>query len=427
MTSRALAEWHPLRRVALRPPQIEAFFGLLEPYAALYERVFSLKGARREHAALAAALRSGFGVRVEDLDGLLAGAAARRPSVARELRARAAGAVSFRGPGATRARREFRQTIRQLDPEQLLEVLVLRPEFRFLRSGGARALRSSATVREPLTNLFFLRDQQALTDRGIVLGRPATPQRRAEVEITGFVWRSAGLRPLSPIRRGTFEGGDFLPAGDFALVGTGERTNAVGVRELLAGGLGFDEVGVVHRPRHPLLDRRDAMVNMHLDTYLNFPGEGIAVGHRGMLERARVDLYRRDGGAYRRAGTTRLAAYLERTRGFRLVEISTLEQLCYATNFLTIRDRSLVVPDVGRNARQVLANLARLAAAAPRRYGRLHRRALEEYRRLGPSRSFFPHRPEVAALGLESVRVPLANLTGAFGGAHCLSAVLARG
>ncbi|MHB8351939.1 MAG: arginine deiminase family protein [Thermoplasmata archaeon] len=426
MSPHARAEWHPLRRVALRAPQMEAFFGLLEPYAALYERVFSLKEARREHAALVAALRAGFGVRVEDLDDLLARAAERRAGVARELRSRAAAAVTFRGPGASRARREFDQTLRQLDPEQLIETLVLRPEFRFVRSAGARAVRSFATLRQPLTNLFFLRDQQALTDRGLVLGRPATPQRRPEVDLTGFVWRSSGMRPLAPIRRGTFEGGDFLPAGAFALVGLGDRTNATGVRELLAGGLGFDEVGVVHRPRHPLLSARDAMVNMHLDTYLNFPGEGIAVGHRGMLERARVDLYRRDGGIYRPAGTTHLLGYLERTRGFRLVEISTLEQLCYATNFLTIRDRSVVVPDVGGNARKVLANLARLAAAAPRRYGRLHERAAEEYRQLGGSGRFFPFRRELRDIGLESVRVPLANLTGAFGGAHCLTAVLAR-
>ncbi|MGI0053386.1 MAG: arginine deiminase family protein [Thermoplasmata archaeon] len=424
MTPRARAEWHPLRRVALRAPQIEAFFGLLEPYAALYERVFSLAGARREHARLAEVLRADLGVRVEDLDGLLARSAAARPSVARELIDRATSAVKFRGPGATRARREFNETLRGLDLEQVIETLVLRPEFRFLRSRGARAIRSYPTLREPLTNLFFLRDQQALTDRGIVLGRPAKPQRRAEADLTGFVWRAAGERPLTPIRRGTFEGGDFLPAGDFALVGLGDRTDAIGVRELLAGGLGFDEVAVVHRPGHPLLPRPDAMVTMHLDTYLNFAGEGIAVGQRELLALARVDRYRREGGAYRPAGSTRLLPYLEGERGFRLVGISTLEQLCYATNFLTVRDGSVVVPDVARNARRVLSNLTRIARRDPRRYGALAEQARRDHRRLDGR--FFPDRPEARTLGLESVRVPLENLTGAYGGAHCLTAVLGR-
>lgn len=427
MTARARAEWHPLRRVVVRAPQTEAFFGLLEPYASLYERVFSLRRARREHEELAETLRSGFGVQVQYLDQLLLQAAGRHAEVARELEARAVATVRFRGPGAARARREFRESVHQLDREQLVETLVLSPEVRFERERGARSVESFTTLRQPLTNLFFLRDQQAVTDRGIVLGRLAKPQRRGETALTGFVWRASGERPVAPVERGTFEGGDFLPAGEFALVGTGDRTNATGVRELLAAGLGFDEVGVVHQPRHPLLDRADAMVNMHLDTYLNFPGDGVAVGYREMLEGARVDVYLRDSGAYHRSHTTRLLPYLERAHGFRVIGISTLEQLCYASNFLTIRDRSIVVPDVAKNAEKVLANLQRVAERFPHRYHRLFVRAAKEFGELRSEGRFFPHKLEAHDAGLASVQVPLENLTGAFGGAHCLTAVLERG
>jgi arginine deiminase len=427
MAARARAEWHPLRRVVVRPPRIEGFFGLLEPYAALYERVFSLRRARREHAELVETLRGHFGVRVQNLDDMLVEAAGRHRAVAEELLARAVRAVGFRGPGAVRAAREFAETARRLDREQLFETLVLSPEIRFVRHRGARSVASYTTLREPLTNLFFLRDQQAVTDRGIVLGRPAKPQRRAEAELTGFVWRATGEKPIGRVERGTFEGGDFLPAGEFALLGTGDRTNATGVHELLAMGMGFEEVGVVHQPRHPLLDRADPMVNMHLDTYLNFPGDGIAVGHREMLERARVDVYLRDRGAYQRHRTTRLLPYLEKDHGFRVVGISTLEQLCYASNFLTVRDRTIVVPDVARNAGGVLANLRRVAERQPSRYHRLFLRATKEFSELRSDGAFFPNGPEARDLGLDAVEVPLENLTGAFGGAHCLTAPLERG
>jgi arginine deiminase len=426
VTARALAEWHPLRRVAARPPGLEAFFGLLEPYTSLYERVFSLQKARREHEELLQTLRNGFGVQVSNLDEMLLQAAGRRADVARELIDRVLATVAFSGPGADRARREFQETVRLLDREQLVQTLVLSPAIRFERGRGARSISSFTTLRVPLTNLFFLRDQQAVTDRGIVLGRLAKPQRRRETEITSFVWRSAGERPVAQVERGTFEGGDFLPAGEFALIGTGDRTNATGVREVLEKGLGFSEVGVVHQPRHPLLPTPDPMVNMHLDTYLNFPGEGIAVGHREMLEAARVDVYIREGGAYQRSRETRLLPYLEQAHGMRVVGISTLEQLCYATNFLTIKDRTIVVPDVGRNAERVLANLRRAAERHPSRYGRLYLRAAREFSQIRAEGSFFPHKPEMRDLGVESTQVALENLTGAYGGAHCLTATLER-
>jgi arginine deiminase len=405
---------------------MEAFFGLLEPYTSLYERVFSLSKARREHEELVETLRTGFGVQVQNLDQVLLQAAGRHAEVAQELADKVLATVSFRGPGAGRARTAFQETVKLLDGEQLIQILVLAPALAFERGHGARSVSSYTTLRVPLTNLFFLRDQQAVTDRGIVVGRLAKPQRRRETEITSFVWRAMGERPVHEIKKGTFEGGDFLPAGEFALVGTGDRTSSAGVAEFLANGVSVPEIGVVHQPRHPLLPTADPMVNMHLDTYLNFPGDGIAVGYREMLESARVEVYLRDAGVYRRSHDTRLLPYLEKAHVFRVIPITTLEQLCYATNFLTIRDRTIVVPGVARNAERVLANLRRAAERQPARYHRLYLRAAREFGELRAEGRFFPNKPEAKALGLQSVEVPLENLTGAFGGAHCLTAALER-
>jgi arginine deiminase len=405
---------------------MEAFFGLLEPYASLYERVFSLSGARHEHQELVDTLRSGFGVHVDDLDQLLLQAAGRHPQVAEELRDRVVATVGFTGPGSAKARTRFLDTVRRLDGEQLVQILTLAPSLRFERGRGSRSVASFTTLRVPLTNLFFMRDQQAVTDRGIVMGRLAKPQRRRETDLTSFVWRSSGEPPVAQVEKGTFEGGDFLPARRFALIGTGDRTNATGVRELMERGLGFPEVAVVHQPRHPLLDRPDPMVNMHLDTYLNFPADGVAVGHREMLSIAKVEVYVRDAQSYHLLRSTTLLQYLEADHDFRVIPISTLEQLCYATNFLTIRDRTIVVPDVARNAERVLANLRQVAERDPQRYHRLYLRAAKEFGELRSEDQFFPRTPAARAVGLQSVQVALENLTGAFGGAHCLTASLER-
>ncbi len=421
------AEWQPLKRVVVRRPGMEAFFGLLEPFSSLYERVFSLEKARREHDQLVETLRRGFGVHVQYLDEIILEAAGRDPEVYHELVDRTLATMQFAGAGARRARKEFAQNLQFLDREQLVQVLALAPMISFVKKKGARSILPFTTLRVPLTNLFFMRDQQAVTDRGIVLARLAKPQRRRETEITSFAWRALGEPPILQIKRGTFEGGDFLPAGDFALLGTGDRSSPAAIQEILSAGVGFVEVGVVHQPRHPLLDAPDPMVNMHLDTYMNFAGERVAVGYPDMLRVARVDVYRRtEGGRYRLVRKTRLLRYLEVDHRFQVVPITTLEQLCYATNFLTVRNRRILVPDVARNAEKVLANLRRAAEANPARYHRLYLRASVDFGELRSTGAFFPHKPLAREVGIEATQVPLANLTGAFGGAHCLTCVLER-
>ncbi|MDE1820573.1 MAG: amidinotransferase [Euryarchaeota archaeon] len=421
------AEWQPLRRVVVRRPGMETFFGLLEPFSSLYERVFSLEKARREHDELVETLRRGFGVHVQYLDEILLEAAGRDPEFYKELVDRAMSTMQFAGAGARRARREFALNLQLLDREQLIQVLALAPMITFVKKKGARSILPFTTLRVPLTNLFFMRDQQAVGDRGIILARLAKPQRRRETEITSFAWQALGEPPVLSIRRGTFEGGDFLPAGDFALLGTGDRTSPAAIQEILSAGVGFVEVGVVHQPRHPLLDAPDPMVNMHLDTYMNFAGERVAVGYPDMLRAARVEVYRRsDGGRYRLVRSTRLLRYLEVDHRFQVVPITTLEQLCYATNFLTVRNRRILVPDVARNAEKVLANLRRAAEANPAKYHRLYLRASVDFGELRSTGSFFPHKPLAKEVGIEATQVPLANLTGAFGGAHCLTCVLER-
>ena len=44
---------------------------------------------------------------------------------------------------------------------------------------------------------------------------------------------------LSEITGGFFEGGDFMPAGDFCLIGTGNRTDETGAMEAINSGV-FD-------------------------------------------------------------------------------------------------------------------------------------------------------------------------------------------
>jgi arginine deiminase len=427
------AEWEPLRKVVIHRPGIEMFFGLLEPYASLYERAFSRLKARKEHERLEDALRYEFGVEVLQFKKTLLDAADQDPVVRERLIDTALQTIEFGGDPveARLARKDMERNVPLLDSGHFFNILLLTPAIELRSTEGTRAIHLNITEHEPLANLYFMRDQQAVTDKGIVLSSMAKPQRQRETVLTGFLWEVMGVpvahRTAPP---GTFEGGDFIPLKHFALVGAGDRTNREGVSQVLEHGLGFDEVGVVYQPRHPLLpgDRYDPMVNMHLDTYLNIASSGVAVGSETLLKGAEVEIYHREsGGRYTRNDpVTNLHDYLT-GKGFEIIDITTLEQMAYASNFLCIRDGVIMAVEVDQVVRGLIANLRVNAGRDPERYGRLLGQVEKDYRYLKSEGQFFPHKKEVYQHDIDAYPLILDNLTGGYGGAHCMTCTLKRG
>lgn len=432
MAAGVRAEWERLRRVAVHRPGIEMFFGLLDPYAALYERAFSRYEARREHDALVRTLREEFGVRVLHLKETVLDAADRNPAVRRRLVDWAHETVTIRGGRreVAEARRSMEQNADALDSLHFFTLLLLNPVLEVGRGHHRRGVDVRIMGQEPLANLYFMRDQQAVTDCGLVVARPAKRQRAREPEITRFLWDILGIPVAGTVQEpGTFEGGDFMPMGTFALVGTGDRTNRAGVAQFLGCAPGFDEIGVVRQPGHPLIpsDRPDPMVDMHLDTYFNVAGSGVVIGSEVLLRRARLDVYHRTDGGYEPSGeTVPLYDYI-RSKGFSVIDLSILEQLAYAANVLCVRDGSILAVEGERVMQTVLLNLERKAARDPQRYGRLLRHAEEDYRRIKDEGRFFPHKTEFSRHGIEVCPLHLENLTGGYGGPHCMTCTLERG
>jgi arginine deiminase len=433
MNTRAKAEWDPLRTVVVHRPGIEVFFGLLEPYASLYERAFSRYEARMEHERLEHILRQEFKLEVLRLKDTLLQEADRRPEIREQLIHNARDLLSFEGEKAQveQAWKEFEANSRVLDSGHFFNIMLLNPHIDLKKGRGARAVRLHITEDVPLVNLYFMRDQQAVTDRGIVLSRMSKPQRQRETAITGFLW---GILEAEVVHRmggsATFEGGDFIPMKDFALMGIGDRTNRAGVEQMLSHGLGFDEVGVVHQPAHPLIpgNTPDPMVDMHLDTYFNVASSGVVVGSEILLKNATVEVFQREGGGtYRPTGTSTNLHQFITEKGFDIINITTLEQMSYASNFLCIRDGTIVAVEVDRVVPKVLENLTREAQRDPKRYGRILSQAQKDYHDLRNEGQFFPHKKEVYQRDIDAYPIVLENLTGGYGGAHCMTCALRRG
>ncbi|MDD2473797.1 MAG: arginine deiminase family protein, partial [Methanoculleus sp.] len=129
MAAGVRAEWDTLRKVVIHRPGIEMFFGLLEPYAALYERAFSRYEARREHDHLERTLREEFGVRVLRFKETILDAADHDPAVRRRLVDLAYETVTLRGGKreVEEARQSMAENADALDSQHFFTLLLLNP------------------------------------------------------------------------------------------------------------------------------------------------------------------------------------------------------------------------------------------------------------------------------------------------------------
>ncbi|TLX93660.1 MAG: amidinotransferase, partial [Thaumarchaeota archaeon] len=163
--------------------------------------------------------------------------------------------------------------------------------------------------------------------------------------------------------------------------------------------------------------------------YFNVASSGVAVGSETLLKRAAVEIYYREGKSiYKKSGSkaTNLHDYIK-SKGFSIINLTTLEQLSDASNFLCIKDGTILAVEVDRQAKNVLESLSYQAGQHPTRYGRLLDQAQKDYQHLKDTAGFFPHTKEIYHHRIDAFPITLTNLTGGYGGAHCMTAILERG
>ena len=123
--------------------------------------------------------------------------------------------------------------------------------------------------------------------------------------------------------------------------------------------------------------------------------------------------------------TRSLRVYLNEKK-FDLIPLSTVEQLSYASNFLCLKDRTILAVEVEQEIDRVLEGLAAAARRNPHKYATLHDLARRERDELRSGRGFFPHISDVRDRGITVVPLGLREITGGYGGAHCMTCVLQR-
>jgi len=389
-------------------PGDEILNGLAHPAAALFERPFSLEGARSEHQTFICLMKER-GVQVLRLtDILLAGTldANGRPLPGKhleQLQALARDALDYKTeklPKKLAAGQESykQQVVAVLHPRELVTIILLRPTVTLRSTGGHNTGLKADYAENPLMNLYFMRDQVITTAKGMVIGHFNAPQRELETKIVRFAYAKIGVSPVYVVT-GTarLEGGDFIPAGDTALIGQGLRTNPEAIRQLLQNRVfGTPRVAVV----------KDSWKNqdqMHLDTYFNIIDKDLAVIVEERIDqrdasgrvvkaadpakRSLVDLYELQGSNYvKTASNIPFQRFVEQDLKMRLIPVSNADQLKYGINFLAVKGRQILAIDGVSDA----------------------------------------YKKRLADAGVDVVWMDFHNLTGGYGAAHCTTQAIRR-
>lgn len=402
------AEWQQAKTVVVHTPGDEIFFGLAHPAAALYERPFSLEGARREHQAFICLMKER-GVQVLRLtDILLAGTldASDKPLAGKHLKQLQTLALDALRYQTTKLPKKLaagqaaykKQVIAALHPRELVAIILQQPTVTLQSTAGHNTGLKAGYSAQPVMNLYFMRDQVITTAKGLVVGHFNAPQRELETKIVHFAYEKLGITPVYAVT-GTarLEGGDFIPAGDTALIGQGLRTNPEAIRQLLQHKVfGSPRVAVV----------KDSWKNqdqMHLDTYFNIIDKDLAVIVEERIDqrdatgrivkpadpakRSLVDLYELKNGSYvKTASNIPFQHFVEQDLKIRLIPVSNADQLKYGINFLATSGRKILAID-------------------------------------GVSAAY---KKRLADAGVDAFWMDFHNLTGGYGAAHCTTQAIQR-
>ncbi|MFT4891180.1 MAG: arginine deiminase [Halobacteriales archaeon] len=331
----ARAEFDPLNAVRVHTPGPELWSGALDPEANLFEGPMAPERARREHERLIETYESA-GVEVHTLADDLATAGV-LDELVREY-------VTIPEDAAV----DLEATLSALGPHEKLGLALSRA--RLERHPDAA---SSVHVERPISNIYFQRDTTILGDKGPILCSMAKPVRQPEIPIVREAWEGIGAEVVHEAAVGPIEGGEFMPMGEFALLGVsalvdGEeeviRTSYDAGRSLLeAGAVGYDEFGLVRAPleteRQIRRGRGGESRLMHLLGWFNVAAEGLAVAFEELAEAATVDVYERRGGSYRKTRTPTLLEYLD-GKGYDVIGADWAER--WPTNFVAVDDGEIV-------------------------------------------------------------------------------------
>jgi arginine deiminase len=379
------SEWDYAKAILMHTPGEELFYGVLHPYAGLFEYYFDVDMAAEEHRGYIAALENN-GVEVYTVREIL------NQTPIEKLRAYVMDilvydteSMSNMDPQETEEYRRY--VIGEMSRADLIRCILLRPKVTLYNSDTNTGFEATYS-HSPMMNLYFTRDQSITTPRGYIISKMNSTQRADETQLIALCYEQLGVKPILTITGdGRLEGGDYLRGGDISYIGCGMRTNIEAIKQIMdADAFGHDTVAVVK-------DHKWWQMQMHLDTYFNIIDKDLCTlvesryyAKEGDPEWVTVDVYTRKAGEKSYKLTRKDVPFVEylTEQGFTIIPISQADELHYANNFLTIAPRHIMA--VGNQSQQL--------------------------------------QDALAAHGVKVEWIPLETLIKGYGAAHCMTQVI---
>lgn len=237
-----------------------------------------------------------------------------------------------------------------LGPAEQLGLTLAQPRLDRTEKGA-----TTINVDRTVAMAYCQRASSLVGDRGPVLAAMSDRERGTEVHVARAALAGADVDVVhcADPDEGPIEGGDFLPAGEFALLGVsglvdGEevvrRTDVDAARALLAAdAVGYPEVALVRSPVETARRRFDGHPRVapeRLLSWCNFAAVDLAVLDADLAHAADVEVYVRDAGDYELDRSTTLLSYLD-VKGFDWIRVDAAER--WPTSFLPLDD-GVVLP-----------------------------------------------------------------------------------
>jgi len=343
--------------VLLHEPGLEALLGSLHASGSLFEKPVNLQLARKNHQGFKEALRR-HGVNVMDVRDILAMNCEHNLKCRVELEELALKCMKYVCDGGNEDESETidfddltpiqkylltddykRECLSTMGVNDLIDIILLGPTVRLVPSSTNTPMRLERLGMRPLLNLTFTRDQQIVTNRGLVICNMGSLQRHQETKILKFCFEKLGYEILGEIQSpGIIEGGDFLVGGaDICYVGEGLRTNPDAIRQMLDNDwFGTRRVAVVH-------DYFDCdQQRMHLDTYFNICSHNCCVmletvmGESSPLRRVVTEYTKNEHGKYEISRFDVEFSTFIKEEGYYIIPVTERQQELYGINFLNI-------------------------------------------------------------------------------------------
>lgn len=384
------AEYTKAHVILMHTPGQELYDGVIHPAAGLYDDYFDIDAAADEHRGYIKMLKAN-GIEVHTVEEVLL-------SMDKDKLRKLADPCLTYDASDTRMTAEeveaYRQSVlRKMTSRDLYRTLLYRPTVELHETGFNTGV-EAVYKHNPLMNIYFLRDQTISTPCGQIMCRMNSSQRADEVDIIEACYEQLGYKPVWRIEgEGNYlEGGDYIPFGTIGLIGCGLRTTFGAIQQMMDQDvMGHDTIIVVN-------ERWKDQYQMHLDTYFNVIDKDLVTmcfnrydaQDMSDINFLTIQMFARQPGtkAYHEVEAYKDKSFKDflRERGCQIIRVSKPDADHYANNFLAID---------GRHIMSVANQSEELQQA---------------YRDNGVTVEW----------------VPLENLIGGYGAAHCMTQVLRR-